>query len=99
MFTGREPHEISADKAKEYIRGWRAKAAPGQMRGGFFGREVLDRMLAQPGCVGLRIYHARHERGHDTFVLVGADADGNDLWKGTVAEEAAPCPPFCASNE
>ena len=99
MFTGKEPHDISAEKAREYIRNWRAQAAPGHMRGGFVARGVLDRMLAQPACVGLRIYHARHEKGHDTFVIVGADADGNDLWKGPVAEELVPCPPYCAPAE
>jgi hypothetical protein len=99
MFTGKEPHRIDAEKAKGYIKSWRANAAPGHTRGGFFGREVLLEMLSQPECVGLRIYYAKHEKGHDTLVIVGADADGRDLWTGTVAEEMGPCPPYCPPDE
>ena len=99
MFTGKEPHEIPAEQAKAYVRKWREKAPKGRMRGGFFGREVLEKILAQPGCVGFRIYHATHAKGHDTFVIVGADADGRDLWSGSIAEEAIPCPPSCPPEE
>ena len=99
MFTGKEPHEIDADTARAYIRGWRARAAPGHTRGGFFSRDILVKMLAQPECAGLRIYHARHEKGHDTFVVVAAAADGRDLWTGTVAENMLPCPPHCPPDE
>ena len=99
MFTGKEPHEIDADTARKYIRSWRAQAAPGHTRGGFFGRDVLVKMLAHPSCAGLRVYHGRHEKGHDTLVIVAADADGRDLWSGTVAEDMLPCPPYCAPDE
>jgi hypothetical protein len=99
MFTGKESHEIAADTARAYIRGWQSRAAPGHTRAGFFGREILEKMLAQPDCAGLRIYHARHEKGHDTFVVVAADADGRDLWKGAVAENMLPCPPYCPPDE
>lgn len=95
MFTGKEPHEITPEKAKEYVKQWREKQPKDKMRGGFIGREVLDKMLAHPSCVGLRVYHATHEKGHDTFVVVAADKDGRDIWEGTVAEEVMPCPPFC----
>lgn len=98
MFTGNEDHEIPAEKAKGYIRRWREGRGKGEVQGGFFGRAVLDRMLAQPGCVGLRIYHAKHEKGNATFVLVGTNADGQDLWQGTVAEEMLPCPPNCPTE-
>ena len=99
MFTGKEPHEIAPEKAREYLRRWREKQPKDKMRGGFFGRAVLDKMLAHPECVGVRIYHARHEKGHDTFVVVGADKDGRNLWDATIAEEAVPCPPFCDPDD
>lgn len=95
MFTGKEPHEISAEKAKELIKKWRDSKAKDEIRGGFFGRAILDKMLAQAGVVGLRIYHAKHEKGGDTLVVVGTDADGRDRWQGTIAEELRPCPPNC----
>lgn len=96
MFSGKEEHEIAIEQARQYIERWRKAIPSGQLElGGFFGRAVIDKILAQPGCVGLRFYYARLEDGPQTIVLVGADEKGNDLWQGTIAEKAWPCPPFC----
>ena len=96
--AGAGRHEISRAKAAEFIQGWR-KGREGGIRGGYMDREVLDKILAQPECRGVRYYHARHPEGRDTIVLVGVDAAGQDLWSGTIAEEADPCPPACSSEE
>lgn len=100
MFTGKEPHDIDPEKAKGLIKAWRAdKAAHGRAHAHFFGREVMDRLLAQPGCVGVRLYHARHDQSGDTIVAVAVDGDGRSLWQGVVAEQTQPCPPFCDPDE
>ncbi len=91
-------HEISRAKAREFIQGWR-KGRKGGVHGGYMDREVIDRILAQPGCTGIRYYNAAHPLGYDTIVLVGVDADGRDLWDGTIAEESEPCPPSCSPEE
>lgn len=96
--AGAGRHEISRAKAREYIQGWRA-GRKGGVHGGYMDRDVLDKMLAQPGCAGVRYYHARHPQGYDTIVLVGVDADGRDQWTGTIAEELLPCPPACSPEE
>ena len=99
MFNGKEDHEIPFATAQGLIRAWRSRARTGQHHGGFFGRDVLEKILAQPGCVGVRFYHATHEKGHDTLVLLGVSADGKDLASGTIAEEARPCPPYCDESD
>ncbi len=100
MFTGKEPHDIDPEKAKGLIKAWRAQqAAAGKAHGHFFGRDALEKLLAQDGCVGIRMYHARHDNGHETLVLVATAADGRDMWTGSVAEESQPCPPFCDPDE
>lgn len=99
MFDGREDHEIPFARARGLIRAWRNKAGKEKRHGGFFGRDVIDRILAQPGCVGIRFYHAAHEKGHDTVVLLGVTAEGKDLVSGTIAEEAYPCPPYCDDTD
>ena len=99
MFNGKEDHEIPFATAQGLIRAWRSRARTGQHHGGFFGRDVLEKILAQPGCVGVRFYHATHEKGHDTLVLLGVSADGKDLASGTIAEEARPCPPYCDDSD
>lgn len=66
--------------------------------GGRFDRAIIDEILAQPGCVGLRYYHGTDPSGKPALVLVGVTADNEDLWQGVLAQEAWPCPPFCASD-
>lgn len=97
MSTGKEDHEITVEQAREHVRRWRdgKTAQSGDPVCEFFSRSVLDKILAQPGCVGLRIYHGRNEKGRHTLVLLGTDADGAELSAGVIAEEGLPCPPYC----
>ena len=98
MFSGREDHAITLDEARALVRRQRAHQ---RAMGGrdplceFFGRAALERILAQPGCAGIRIYHGRNDKGLHTLVLVGADGTGSDQLDGTIAEEGFPCPPTC----
>jgi hypothetical protein len=98
MANGPGRHEISREQAKAYLGAWQRGRAQGAVLGGYLDRDVLDKILAQPGCVGVRYYNARHPEGRDTIVLVGVDAQEQDLWDGTIAEELLPCPPHCAPN-
>lgn len=99
-FAGAEKHEITKEEAQAYIERFqkkmmpKAKAAPEGWKGGSFDRAVIDKILAQPGCAQLRIYHALDEAGRQTFVLVGVDTAGKELI-GTYAEKIFLCPPFC----
>ena len=48
--------------------------------------------------MGLRYYYGTDPRGQPALILVGVTADNEDLWQGVLAEEAWPCPPFCATD-
>src|ERR1700722_12374944 len=78
--------EISHETAADFINAF-DKAYPGE--GGAFGlgRNIIEKILAQPGCVGLRFHHALNEKGQKTLVYVGMDANGNDLAKQTMVTE------------
>jgi hypothetical protein len=78
------------------------------VKGHFFGRDIINKILGQPGCMGIRIYHAINDNAEKTLVLIGADDRGKDMWpsdssgkgklKGggnTVGDQAVPCPPNC----
>jgi hypothetical protein len=97
MFTGKEDHSITLDVARALVRRWRdhGTALPGDPDCEFFARDILDKILAQEGCVGLRIYHGRNQGGQHALVLVGTDAGGADLVDGVIAEQGKPCPPYC----
>ncbi len=43
----------------------------------YAGRNILDKILSQPGCVGIRLYNAIDENGNKTLVFVGIDAQEN----------------------
>lgn len=98
--TGKEEHRITLDAASALTRRYRrgeGQQANGGVIGQYLGRGILDEILAQPGCIGIRVYYAQHETGAPTLVVVGVDAEANDLYQGVIAEETRPCPPFCAA--
>lgn len=94
-------HSISLALASAHTRRHRdALGGPlreGDHAGAFHADQVLS-ILQQKGCVALRIYQGRNEKGHPAPVLVGVDANGNDLTSGVVLEQAFPCPPWCSDT-
>jgi hypothetical protein len=99
---GREPHRISLDDARRLTKRARIGRVDAPARGVHahaVSRGVIDEILAQPGCLGLRIYQAVNDRGVDTLVIVGITADEADMTDGVIAQETRPCPPFCADGQ
>lgn len=45
----------------------------------YIGRNIIDQMLAQPGCVGIRFFDAINEAGKKTLVYVGIDSKGKSI--------------------
>jgi len=93
-FTGKEAEEFPLDTAAEWTANYR-NANPGAVKAHFIGRDLLNKMLEQDGCMGLRIYYALDEKGDKQLIIVGADQDENDLYNGIIAEKTIKCPPFC----
>ena len=52
---------------------------PTETLGYFIGRNIIEQVLAQPGCVGIKFYNACNETGAKTLVYVGVNASGNDM--------------------
>ena len=95
-FPDKRDHRITREQARQMCRDHRGAGGP--FRAGAFARGIIDEIMAQPGCEGIRIYMARAAGGETTLVAVGTDADGNDLSGGTVANAVFPCPPFCGEG-
>lgn len=94
-FTGNEDHSISLQDAAKMTEKYRGAAGAGAFLGGYFSKSALNTILSQQRCVGIRIYNARNETGSPNFVLVGVQADGEDMTDGELAEFTTGCPPFC----
>lgn len=93
-FTGNENHDISLQEAAELTANYR-NANPGQTLGHFFGATAIAAILGQEGCVGIRLYYAITNAGQKQLVVVGVNADGNDLYNGLLADRSFNCPPVC----
>lgn len=75
----------------------------------FMGRDIIEKILAQPGIAGIRMFYALNELGLKQLVLTGADDTGKNVLsyssigddgkikknKGIVAGAARSCPPYC----
>jgi|GEM_PF-1906401 len=77
-FNGTEGDPISLTDAKQWAANYRDKN-PGSTQAHFFGSAIIKQILAEPGCVGIRMYYTIDNKGQKQIVLVGADADGNNL--------------------
>ena len=78
--------EISHETGTDFIKAYET-AFPTDPSGFMLGRTILEKILAQPGCTGIRFHHALNQEGHKTFVYIGMDANGNDLLKHTMVTE------------
>lgn len=77
-FTANVGEEIGQELGAQFISAYR-KENPTDVVGYYIGRNILDQILAQPGCVGIKFYNAYDETGKKTLVYVGVNAEGNDM--------------------
>jgi hypothetical protein len=102
------PHELGATMIKDY-----QTTNPGKELGNYIGREIIEKILAQPGCVGINFYNGINEVGRETLVYVGVDKTGSSIFeysgvdangrlvafKGIVADRSTPPPPSTPSTD
>ncbi len=98
MFTGNEDQRISLEEAAAMTERYRDSVATGLPQGGFFGRDGIETILAQEGCVGIRYYNGINSKGQSVIILVGADENEDDMTTGLLLEFAIPCPTQCGVN-
>ena len=56
-----------------------SKANPAATKGYYIGRNVIDQILSQPGCVGINFRKCLTEMNEEHLVYTGVDADGKDI--------------------
>jgi hypothetical protein len=74
--------EIGFQLGKEMVNNYQA-ANPTDVFFYEIGRNILDQILAQPSCAGVRFYNAYNEMGQKTLVYVGLNQDGNAIFEYT----------------
>ncbi|TPE44390.1 hypothetical protein [Pontibacter mangrovi] len=99
-YNGSEGGQIEPEVAASYTQNYRQSIAgkEGVAKAHFFGRDILQAILEQEGCMGIRIYYGIDENGQKQLVLVGANADGEDMEDGVMADFSHVCPPDCVAS-
>ncbi|GAA4430209.1 hypothetical protein GCM10023188_16600 [Pontibacter saemangeumensis] len=97
-FDGSEGEAIPLDEAAAFTANYRRSHGDKAetVKAHFFGRDILQKILEQEGCAGIRMYYGLDGSGEKQLVLVGVDADGQDMEDGLVADRSRVCPPDCA---
>ncbi|HTQ27690.1 MAG TPA: hypothetical protein VMI35_06165 [Puia sp.] len=75
-------HELAAKMVKDFN-----DIHPDLGRDFVIGKNIIEKILAQPGCAAIRFYNAINEYGKQTLVYCGVDEKGNILDKYPVIGE------------
>ncbi len=98
QFTGDEAEQIPLDLAARWTRNYREKQ-PGETKAHFFGRNLVQKILDQEGCMGIRLFYALDDDSQKQLIIVGADAEANNQVDGIIADRNAPCPDQCGQAD
>ncbi len=97
-FDGNEGEVVSLEDAESWLINWSTENPDEEeVRAHTVGVNKVNSILNQTGCVGIRIYYAI-EDGKKSLVLVGVNADEEDLENGVIVERIRPCPPYCGTT-
>lgn len=94
-FNGNEGGEISLAEGAAMTAKYRTEN-PTKLKGHFFGKDILTKILEQDGCMGIRMYYGIDSNEKQQLVIVGADSDENDMLE-LVADLSFPCPDACST--
>jgi hypothetical protein len=108
-FNGSEGGELDLPTAKKWTANFRSKnASSDEILAHYFGFEIIQQILKQEGCVGIRIYYALDERGEKKLLLVGVDSNGENLLPlegartsdggNVIGDYSWPCPDYCGKG-
>lgn len=97
-YKGNEGEAIGLAQAAALTAKYRKEVSADTAKSHFFGSQILQKLLEQEGCVGIRMYHALDDNKKKQLILVGVDENGNDMESGLVADRAVVCPPDCGSG-
>ncbi|RSK36153.1 hypothetical protein [Hymenobacter metallilatus] len=71
-------------QASAWTRNYRTQN-PGAVKAHCLSAATLEAILGQPGCVGVRAYYGLDDTGAPKLILVGYDANDNDILDGPSA--------------
>ena len=94
-FDGTEGSAITLGEGAALTKEHRLRN-PTAFKASFFGKDILQQILDQPGCMGIRFYYAQDEDGNRKLVICGADEFEDDMLD-LIADFCVPCPTACST--
>jgi hypothetical protein len=96
VFNGTEGAPIDLTTAATWTENYRnTYSGSGETKAVFIGKDIINNILRQEDCMGLRIYFAIDDNGEKNIIMVGADSAGTDQVTGIIADYGVKCPPVC----
>lgn len=68
------PHELANQMVLDY-----KTSNPNSVASYTIGREIIEKILGQKGCAGLRFFNAYNEAGEKTLVYAGVDCENKTI--------------------
>ncbi len=98
---------VSPDASTRWINNY-GQQNPTNILAHFFGNEIINQILGEKGCQGIRIFFALNDDGIQQLLLVGTDGFGGSLLPlaggrtksdGPIVGDASyPCPTYCSGG-
>lgn len=90
------PHVISLDEAKQMTHAYQNSTQfQGMTIACKIDKEAYQLVMNQPNCVSVRTYFGLNSEEKLTIVVVGVDAEGEDMTDGVLVNRGQDCPNFC----
>jgi hypothetical protein len=108
-FTGLEETWVSEEVSKQWIANY-ASRYPQGLIAHFFGFQIINQILNETDCIGIRMYYALNDSGVQQILLVGVNSKGENILPlsdsggkvmdggNTVADASFPCPTYCSGG-
>lgn len=79
--------EIGLEMGTQMVREFQ-ETYPTDTHSYIIGRNIIEQILAQPGCEGIQFFNAINETGEKTLVYVGVDKNSNPLLKISIVSKS-----------
>jgi len=105
-YNGSDGGLIDLPTARQWAQNYRT-THPKELQSHYFGRNLVDQILAQPGCTGIRVYYATNDEQERQLLVVGVnDLGASQLPTSPVVvpgefailDFSFPCPPKCPTG-
>ncbi|HEY5462090.1 MAG TPA: hypothetical protein VIJ95_02450 [Hanamia sp.] len=79
--------DIGLAEGTKLVQNFR-EANPNATPGYYIGRNIIEQILSQPGCVGINFRKCLSENNEEHLVYTGVDTEGKDLLQYSVVTTA-----------